>query len=215
MSELDESKALVRRYFEEFFNDRALDGAADVCAAEYVEHAVAPFGDSEPGAVNGPDHARQTVAWLTEQFPDVRMDIEALISRRRSGGRTRALLRDQHRQAQRGDAAHGTELQRPPDTLVPGGRRPAGGTLGDARGPSGDDPARRDPAAGGAWPPGRDAAPPGYPAVRFRFSATRNSTIRRMRSTGRGSPSGNCAEPLPLLYGASSSANAVIALGIG
>ncbi len=80
MSDLDENKALVRRYFEEFFNESELGGAAEVCAAEYVEHAVAPFGDSEPGAVNGPDHARQTVAWLTEQFPDVRMDIEALIA---------------------------------------------------------------------------------------------------------------------------------------
>jgi predicted ester cyclase len=78
MSELDENKALVRRYFEEFFNDRALGGAADVCATDYTEHALAPFGDTEPGAVDGPEHLRRTVVWLTDQYPDLRMDIEAL-----------------------------------------------------------------------------------------------------------------------------------------
>jgi hypothetical protein len=40
MNDLDENKALVRRYFEESFNDRALDG---------------------------PEHLRRTVAWLTDQ----------------------------------------------------------------------------------------------------------------------------------------------------
>jgi predicted ester cyclase len=80
MSDLDENKALVRRYFEEFFNERTLDGAADVCATEYMEHALAPFGDTEPGAVDGPEHARKTVAWLTDQYPDLRMDIEALVA---------------------------------------------------------------------------------------------------------------------------------------
>ena len=32
MSDLDENKALVRRYFEEFFNQRTLDSADEVCA---------------------------------------------------------------------------------------------------------------------------------------------------------------------------------------
>jgi predicted ester cyclase len=80
MSDLDENKALVRRYFEEFFNERALDGAAEVCATEYTEHAAAPFGDTEPGAVIGPEHVRRTVAWLTDQYPDLRMDIEAIVA---------------------------------------------------------------------------------------------------------------------------------------
>jgi predicted ester cyclase len=80
MSDLDANKALVRRYFEEFFNERALDGAAEVCATDYVEHAAAPFGDAEPGAVVGPEHARRTVAWLTDQYPDLRMDVEAIVA---------------------------------------------------------------------------------------------------------------------------------------
>jgi predicted ester cyclase len=80
MSDLDANKALVRRYFDEFFNRRDVRGAEEVCATDYTEHAVAPFGDGEPGRVTGPEHLRDTVRWLTEQFPDVRMQIEALVA---------------------------------------------------------------------------------------------------------------------------------------
>jgi predicted ester cyclase len=80
MSDLDENKALVRRYFEEFFNGRDLRHAGEVCATDYTEHAVAPFGESEPGRVDGPEHLKDTVHWLTEQFPDIRMDVEAVVA---------------------------------------------------------------------------------------------------------------------------------------
>ena len=56
------SKILVERYFDELFNQRSLDKVDDV-ARDYVEHAVAPFGKSEPGRVIGPDIMRQTVPW--------------------------------------------------------------------------------------------------------------------------------------------------------
>src|SRR3989442_14704852 len=49
-------------------------------ADRYVEHAAAPFGRSAPGEVNGPEHTRGVAAWLFEQFPDLRMEIEALIA---------------------------------------------------------------------------------------------------------------------------------------
>ena len=80
MSDLSDNKALVRRHFKEFFNERDLGRAAEVCATDYVEHAVAPFGDAEPGAVDGPEHVRETVAWLTDQYADLRMDVEALVA---------------------------------------------------------------------------------------------------------------------------------------
>lgn len=80
MSDLDENKALARRYFEEFFNGRDLRHAGEVCATDYTEHAVAPFGESEPGRVDGPEHLKDTVRWLTEQFPDIRMDVEAVVA---------------------------------------------------------------------------------------------------------------------------------------
>jgi len=80
MSDRDDNKALVRRYFDEFFNRQDTTRAAEVCATEYTEHALAPFGDTEPGRVNGPEHLENTVRWLTAQFPDVRMDVEALVA---------------------------------------------------------------------------------------------------------------------------------------
>jgi predicted ester cyclase len=49
-------------------------------AEDYVENAVAPFGRSAPGKVNGPQAMRETVEWLLAQFPDMRMTIEAIVS---------------------------------------------------------------------------------------------------------------------------------------
>ena len=53
-----------------------LTTADDIAAATYIEHAVAPFGRDEPGAVSGPDHLRTVATWLRDQFPDMRMTIE-------------------------------------------------------------------------------------------------------------------------------------------
>lgn len=74
------NKALVRRYFEEIFNRKSLSAYDEIMAEEYVEHAVAPFGRSEPGRVNGPRATRETAEWLLAQYPDMRMVIEALVA---------------------------------------------------------------------------------------------------------------------------------------
>src|SRR5919204_49372 len=49
-------------------------------AQDYLEHALAPFGQAEPGTVNGPAHMRQTAEWLLAQFPDLHMTIEAIVA---------------------------------------------------------------------------------------------------------------------------------------
>jgi predicted ester cyclase len=74
------NKDLVRRHFEEVFNRRDYDAAAELVAEDYLEHAVAPFGEAEPGRVNGPAAARQTAEWLLAQFPDLKMTIEAIVA---------------------------------------------------------------------------------------------------------------------------------------
>ena len=51
MSEAD--KELVRRHFEEFWNQQNLGVADELMAQDYVEHAVAPFGQAEPGGGPG------------------------------------------------------------------------------------------------------------------------------------------------------------------
>lgn len=74
-----EGSALVRRLFDEVFNQQRLDVLDEIVAAHYVEHAAAPFEESEPGVVAGPEFMRQVVRWLRAQFPDVSMTVVALV----------------------------------------------------------------------------------------------------------------------------------------
>lgn len=76
----NQGKELARRWCEEIFNQRNLDVCDEIVADRYIEHAAAPFGQSEPGEVNGPEHMRGTATWLFQQFPDMRWQIEALIA---------------------------------------------------------------------------------------------------------------------------------------
>jgi predicted ester cyclase len=73
------NKELVRRHFEEIWNGRDLAVADELMAQDYLEHAVAPFGQAEPGRVNGPAATRQTARWLLAQFPDLHMTIEEIV----------------------------------------------------------------------------------------------------------------------------------------
>jgi predicted ester cyclase len=74
------SKDLVRRLFEDVFNEQRLDLTGQIMAKEYVEHAVEPFGRQEPGQVHGPSHQRGVVEWLRAQFPDLRMTIQSIVA---------------------------------------------------------------------------------------------------------------------------------------
>jgi predicted ester cyclase len=70
---------LVRSWVA-MFNTGDGSGADQIAADDYVEHAQAPFGRSEPGPVRGPEHLRSAAAWLLEQFPDLRMTIDLLVA---------------------------------------------------------------------------------------------------------------------------------------
>jgi predicted ester cyclase len=72
------NKALVRRHFEEGFNAGNVAVFDETVAHDYIEHAIEPFGSSEPGSVEGPAAMREVVRWLREQFPDLHMEIELL-----------------------------------------------------------------------------------------------------------------------------------------
>ena len=73
-------KDLVRRLFEDVFNEQRLDLTGEIMAEEYVEHAVEPFGRREPGQVHGRSHQRGVVEWLRAQFPDLRMTIQSIVA---------------------------------------------------------------------------------------------------------------------------------------
>jgi predicted ester cyclase len=80
VSRSDENKELVRRHFEEIFNRKNLDACDELMADAFMEHGVAPFATSAPGAVNGPIAMRKTAEWLIAQFPDIYMTIEAIVA---------------------------------------------------------------------------------------------------------------------------------------
>jgi predicted ester cyclase len=71
---------LVRRYFEQVFNEQRAEAPDEFVATRYLEHALAPFGDSEPGEVDGPEYTRSVVSWLREQFPDLHMTVELAVA---------------------------------------------------------------------------------------------------------------------------------------
>jgi predicted ester cyclase len=66
--------------FEEIWNAKDLAVADELMAQDYLEHALAPFGQAEPGRVNGPAAMRETAGWLLAQFPDLHMTIEAMVA---------------------------------------------------------------------------------------------------------------------------------------
>jgi len=72
-------KELVRRFFEDLIAGGDLSVSEEIAAPTYLEHAVAPFGHDEPGAVPGPEHLRGVAQWLRAQFPDVTMSVESMI----------------------------------------------------------------------------------------------------------------------------------------
>jgi steroid delta-isomerase-like uncharacterized protein len=76
----DVNKELVRAWVEEIFNAKNLDACDRLIAEEYVEHAMATFGRSEPGRVPGPATMRQTAQFIIGQFPDVSMSIESILA---------------------------------------------------------------------------------------------------------------------------------------
>jgi ketosteroid isomerase-like protein len=76
----DTRKDLVRRHFQEIWNERNLDRCEELMAEDFTENAAAPFAASAPGKVHGPSAMRATVQWLVSQFPDIHMEIESIIA---------------------------------------------------------------------------------------------------------------------------------------
>ncbi len=71
----EENKALARRWLEEGFNQRNLDVADQVYAADYVSH-----DPSVPFEVRGPEGLKQLTAMYHSSFPDVRITVEEQIA---------------------------------------------------------------------------------------------------------------------------------------
>jgi predicted ester cyclase len=80
---LEENKRVVRRHFEEIFNEQNLDVIEEITALDYREHGVAPFQSPTSGTKetpDGPESLRATAKWLLVAFPDLRFTIERMIA---------------------------------------------------------------------------------------------------------------------------------------
>lgn len=68
------NKALIRRFYEEVFNQRNLAALDDFYAPDHVDHTL------PPGMPVGPDGTRQAIAITLAGFPDLRVAIEDMIA---------------------------------------------------------------------------------------------------------------------------------------
>lgn len=69
----EENKALMRRIYEEVFNEGNLDLVDEVVAPDFVNHTA-------PGAPRGPEPVKQLVTMLRNAFPDQHISIEDMIA---------------------------------------------------------------------------------------------------------------------------------------
>jgi steroid delta-isomerase-like uncharacterized protein len=71
---IEENKALIRRFYEEVFNNRNLAALDDFYAPDHIDHTLPP---SLPA---GPEGTKQAIATMLEGFPDLHITIEDMIA---------------------------------------------------------------------------------------------------------------------------------------
>ncbi len=70
---IEQNKSIVRRFFEEVFNQGNLPVADEIFAPEFDGHGLVSHG------VTGPERAKQTIARFRTAFPDIHFTVEELI----------------------------------------------------------------------------------------------------------------------------------------
>src|SRR5215468_30961 len=75
MSSIEQNKALVRRFFEEVFNQGDLNVADEIIASGFAGHGFASHGRE-----HGPNNAKNTVKQFKAAFPDIRFEVEEMIA---------------------------------------------------------------------------------------------------------------------------------------
>jgi steroid delta-isomerase-like uncharacterized protein len=71
----EENKALVRRFYEEVWNQGNLDAAHDVFTNNYVRHDLRPGG-----APSGPEGQKLIAGMFRAAFPDVQLNVEFMVA---------------------------------------------------------------------------------------------------------------------------------------
>lgn len=75
MSNLEQNKALIRRFCEEVWNKGNLDVMGEIFADDYVRHDLRP--GSPP---SGPEGQKRIAADFRGAFPDLRMNIDLMVA---------------------------------------------------------------------------------------------------------------------------------------
>ncbi len=70
----EDNKKLVRRFFEEVFNEQSQDAAIEIIAVDFVAHHPA-----FPQGILGPEGMMQTTSMFRAGFPDLRYEPEDLV----------------------------------------------------------------------------------------------------------------------------------------
>jgi steroid delta-isomerase-like uncharacterized protein len=101
----EENKALVRRWFEELFNEAKLEVADEIVTLDHVSHDT-----STPDHLPGPEEERQLVRLVRGAFPDGQISIEDLVA---EGDRVavRWMFRGTHRGEFMGVSPTGNEVE--------------------------------------------------------------------------------------------------------
>jgi steroid delta-isomerase-like uncharacterized protein len=69
----EENKALVRRFYEEVFNNKNMAGVDAFVAPNIIDHSL------PPGTPGGIESVRQAVTMLLTAFPDLHLTLEDII----------------------------------------------------------------------------------------------------------------------------------------
>jgi steroid delta-isomerase-like uncharacterized protein len=75
MHTLESNKQVVTRFYDELWNRGNLDAADELVAPDYVRHDLRP-GETPPG----PAGQKAVAEGFRAAFPDVRLEVEALVS---------------------------------------------------------------------------------------------------------------------------------------
>lgn len=75
----ESSRAVVRRFYEELWNERRLDVADDIIAARCVTHQLRS-GSEPDGVPRGPEAVKHHVNEWLAAFPDLRFTVEGMIA---------------------------------------------------------------------------------------------------------------------------------------
>ena len=75
----DDNKAIVRRFYEELWNERRVEIAGEIIAADCVTHQLRA-GVDDGGTLRTPEMLREHIAAWLAGFPDLHFTIEGLIA---------------------------------------------------------------------------------------------------------------------------------------